>query len=204
MNLVAALLGVAATTPDRPALVGAGATVSHGEVAARAAHAAALVGDRVSIGDRVALIAGNEPAFVTAYLGTLAAGAVAVPLNPAAPSQELAREFERRRAGIVARVERVRGFGAAREYAMRRADGCVRPRRGSERRDRSTADRSRARPTISQCCSSPRALPDRRKPRCSRTVRCSRTSSRCKAIPGCRSAPTMSRSACCRSSTFSD
>jgi long-chain acyl-CoA synthetase len=93
MNLVAALLGVAATTPDRPALVGAGAAVSHGEVAARVAHAAALVADRVSVGDRVALIAGNEPAFVTAYLGTLAAGAVAVPLNPAAPSQELAREL---------------------------------------------------------------------------------------------------------------
>jgi long-chain acyl-CoA synthetase len=93
MNLVAGLLGAAATTPDRPALVGPGHRASHGEVAARAARATALLGSRVGPGDRVAIVAGNEPAFVTGYLGTLAAGAVAVPLNPAAPAHELAREL---------------------------------------------------------------------------------------------------------------
>ena len=93
MNLVAALLGAAATTPERPALVGTGNPVSHGEVAARSARATSLLAARVAPGDRVALIAGNEPAFVTAYLATLAAGAVAVPLNPTAPAQEIAREL---------------------------------------------------------------------------------------------------------------
>jgi long-chain acyl-CoA synthetase len=94
MNLVAALLGAAATTPDRPALVGAGDPVSHGELAARTARAAGLLATRVDAGDRVAVLAGNEPAFVSAYLGTLATGAVVVPLNPAAPAHELARQLE--------------------------------------------------------------------------------------------------------------
>jgi long-chain acyl-CoA synthetase len=94
MNLVAALLGAAATTPDRPALVGVGDPVSHGELAARAARAGGLLQARVNVGDRIAVLAGNEPAFVSAYLGTLAAGAVAVPLNPAAPAHELARQLE--------------------------------------------------------------------------------------------------------------
>ena len=49
---------------------------------------------RVAVGDRVAVLAGNEPAFVSAYLGVIAAGAVAVPLNPAAPAHELARQLE--------------------------------------------------------------------------------------------------------------
>jgi long-chain acyl-CoA synthetase len=52
-----------------------------------------MVAAHASPGDRVALIAGNEPAFVTAYLAILAAGAVAVPLNPTAPAQEIAREL---------------------------------------------------------------------------------------------------------------
>ncbi len=94
MNLVAALLGAAATAPQKSALVGAGDPVSHGELAARAARAAGLLAARVDVGDRVALLAGNEPAFVSAYLGTLAAGAVAVPLNPASPAHELARQLE--------------------------------------------------------------------------------------------------------------
>jgi long-chain acyl-CoA synthetase len=93
MNLVSALLAAAATTPDRPALLGAGEPVSHGEVAARTGRGAARLAEHVASGDRVAILAGNEPAFVTAYLATLAAGAVAVPLNPAAPADELAREL---------------------------------------------------------------------------------------------------------------
>jgi long-chain acyl-CoA synthetase len=93
MNLVTALLASAATAPDRPALRGDGADVSHGELATRAGRAAALVGPRVAPGDRVAIVAGNEAAFVTAYLGALSVGAVAVPLNPSAPAQELAREL---------------------------------------------------------------------------------------------------------------
>ena len=70
MNLVAALLGAAATTPDRPALVGAGDPVSHGELGRARAARGRAARDRVDVGDRVALLAGNEPAFVSAYLGT--------------------------------------------------------------------------------------------------------------------------------------
>lgn len=93
MNLVAALLAPAATTPDRPALRAATGTVTHGELAARAGRAHALIAAHCAPGERVAIVAGTEPAFVTAYLGALAAGAVAVPLNPTAPSHELARDL---------------------------------------------------------------------------------------------------------------
>jgi long-chain acyl-CoA synthetase len=44
-------------------------------------------------GDRVALIVGNSPHFVIAYLATLGLGAVAVPLNPASPGPELQSEL---------------------------------------------------------------------------------------------------------------
>src|SRR4029078_7214285 len=42
---------------------------------------------------RVVLLAGNDAAFVQAYLAILTAGAVAVPLNAASPSHELAHEI---------------------------------------------------------------------------------------------------------------
>src|SRR5262245_11482051 len=94
MNLVSALLGSAATTPDRPALLGPGGAITHGELAARVGRGAGGLGSRVGADDRVVIIAGNEPAFVVAYLACLAVGAVAVPCNPAAPAQELARELD--------------------------------------------------------------------------------------------------------------
>jgi long-chain acyl-CoA synthetase len=93
VNLVAALLAPAATTPDRPALRSAAGSVTHGELAARAGRAHALIAGHAAPGERVAIVAGTEPAFVTAYLGALAAGAVAVPLNPTAPAHELARDL---------------------------------------------------------------------------------------------------------------
>jgi long-chain acyl-CoA synthetase len=68
--------------------------VTHGELAARVGRATDVLATRVQPDDRVAIVAGNEPAFVTAYLATLAVGAVAVPLNPAAPANELARELD--------------------------------------------------------------------------------------------------------------
>ena len=43
------------------------------------------------VGDRVALVLGNTPAFVTAYFGVLRAGLVAVPLNTGFTSAELSR-----------------------------------------------------------------------------------------------------------------
>jgi long-chain acyl-CoA synthetase len=47
----------------------------------------------VQPGDRVAIVWPTSVEFVVAYLGVLAAGAVAVPLNPHSPSNELAREL---------------------------------------------------------------------------------------------------------------
>ena len=93
MNLAAVLLATADSEPDHHALVGP-EPVTYAQLAARAAAVAAEVDRRAEPGDRVAIVADNEAAFVVAYLGTLAAGAVAVPLNVGSPSHELARELE--------------------------------------------------------------------------------------------------------------
>jgi long-chain acyl-CoA synthetase len=93
VNLADVLLAPAATAPASVALVAAGSTVTYGELAGRAgALATGLAGRGVEPGDRVAIVATDPVAFVVAYLGVLSAGAVAVPLNPAAPAPELERE----------------------------------------------------------------------------------------------------------------
>ena len=92
MNLAEVLLATSGVEPDRPALVGP-EPLTYGQLAARAAAVATEVGRLAAPGDRVAVVAGNESAFVVAYLGTLLAGAVAVPLNVGSPSHELAREL---------------------------------------------------------------------------------------------------------------
>jgi long-chain acyl-CoA synthetase len=93
MNLADALGAAAQRSPDRSAIVGPEAC-SHAELLAASGAVATQVSARCAPGDRVAIVAGNEAAFVTAYLGVLRAGAVAVPLNPTAPSHELAREID--------------------------------------------------------------------------------------------------------------
>jgi long-chain acyl-CoA synthetase len=93
MNLADALGAAAQRSPERPAIVGPEA-LSHADLAARAGAVAAQVSARCAPDDRVAIVAGNEAAFVAAYLGVLRAGAIAVPLNPTAPSHELAREID--------------------------------------------------------------------------------------------------------------
>jgi long-chain acyl-CoA synthetase len=82
--------------PDAaPALVGPAGTTTYGDLRTQVAGArAALAGAGVQPGDRVALVAGNEPLFVVAYLAVLGLGAVAVPLNPNSPAVELERELE--------------------------------------------------------------------------------------------------------------
>ncbi len=93
MNLADALGAAAQRTPDRPALVGPEA-FTHAQLVAVASAVAAGVASTCAPGERVAIVAGNEAAFVAGYLGVLLAGAVAVPLNPTAPSHELARELD--------------------------------------------------------------------------------------------------------------
>jgi long-chain acyl-CoA synthetase len=92
VNLGAALVQGASTTPDRAALV-APEQMSYRELAARSGRLGARLATQVEPGDRVVVLAGNEAAFVIAYLATLIAGAVAVPVNGTSPSLELAREL---------------------------------------------------------------------------------------------------------------
>lgn len=94
MNLASVLLRTAAAAPDAVALVDGSRSVSFAELeAAAAGRATALAAAGLGPGDRVALVLGNDVDFVVTYLGALWAGAVAVPLNPAAPAPELARRL---------------------------------------------------------------------------------------------------------------
>ena len=80
---------------DGRALYEGGRWHTWGELRRRAAAAAAgLVGLGVGPGDRVAIAWPTSVDFVVAYLGVLAAGCVAVPLNPNSPAAELGRELE--------------------------------------------------------------------------------------------------------------
>lgn len=79
---------------DRIAIYSRGRATTYGALRAqvdglRGGLAAAGVG----LGDRVAIICGTDRFFVVSYLAVLGLGAVAVPLNPASPGPELAREL---------------------------------------------------------------------------------------------------------------
>ncbi|HVC69651.1 MAG TPA: AMP-binding protein [Acidimicrobiales bacterium] len=77
------------------ALYDGGRWHSWGELRRRSAVVAGALGALgVGPGDRVAIAWPTSVDFVVAYLGVLAAGAVAVPLNPNSPVAELARELE--------------------------------------------------------------------------------------------------------------
>jgi len=104
VNLATLLLAHASRDPEAMALSSEDGVLSYGELARRAAAVTAGLATRaIGPGDRVALAASNTPAFVVAYLGVLGAGAVAVPLNPLAPSPELARQLALVEPSIVVR-----------------------------------------------------------------------------------------------------
>ena len=90
MNLASIVAG---HRGDGRALYDGTAWVTWGEVRARAAAVAATVQGAAGTGDRVAIAWPTSVEFVAAYLGVLAAGAVAVPLNPNSPGPELAGEL---------------------------------------------------------------------------------------------------------------
>ena len=96
VNLAEVLLRGAADTPDALALLGErGERTTYAALAdASARLATSLLDAGVQPGDRVALVSPNSESFVVAYLATLHAGAVCVPLNPTAPPAELARQLE--------------------------------------------------------------------------------------------------------------
>jgi len=80
--------------PWRPALLYYGRRISYSQLwEASLRVASSLDEGGLGRGDRVALLLPNIPQFVIAYFGILAAGCVAVPLNPLNPEREIEREL---------------------------------------------------------------------------------------------------------------
>jgi long-chain acyl-CoA synthetase len=79
---------------DSVALIWRNRVTTYGELRDQvAAFRGGLAASGVVADDRVALVVGNSPHFVIAYLATIGLGAVAVPLNPASPGPELQSEL---------------------------------------------------------------------------------------------------------------
>ena len=91
MNLATILDG---KPDDAVALISRGRPTTYGDLGARVARLrGGLLARGAEPGDRIALVAANNPFFVEAYLAVLGVGAVAVPLNPASPSAEVRNEL---------------------------------------------------------------------------------------------------------------
>jgi long-chain acyl-CoA synthetase len=79
---------------ERPALISRGSHTTFGELQDQVARLrGGLVRLGVEPGDRVAIVANNNWYFVVSYLATLGVGAVAVPLNPQAPTSAMSHEL---------------------------------------------------------------------------------------------------------------
>ena len=90
MNLADLVRDAAEDFPAKPALVFHGRSTSFSELDERVdLTASALARFGVEKGDRVAILAGNVPEFVTTFYGILRAGGVATPLNVMLTPQEL-------------------------------------------------------------------------------------------------------------------
>jgi long-chain acyl-CoA synthetase len=90
-NLTTVLENAAAEHGDQPAVRMDGMVLTYSRLLGAARRVAALLGSSgVGPGDRVAIMLPNVPAFPIAYYGTLAAGAVVVPMNPLLKSREVA------------------------------------------------------------------------------------------------------------------
>ncbi|KHL15135.1 acyl-CoA synthetase (AMP-forming)/AMP-acid ligase II [Mumia flava] len=81
----------AKATPDAPAIVGEGRSVTHGELSARSdALAAGLVASGLQVGDRVAYLARNATEYWELFFAAAKAGVVIVPLNFRLSADEVA------------------------------------------------------------------------------------------------------------------
>ena len=79
---------------DSVALIWRNRVTTYGELRSQvAAFRGGLAASGIGADDRVAIVVGNSPHFVIAYLATIGLGAVAVPLNPASPGPELQSEL---------------------------------------------------------------------------------------------------------------
>ena len=91
MNLAAIIDG---HPDDATALVSSGEITTYGALRAQVgAVRGGLIEAGVKPGDQVAIVMAANWYFVVAYLATLSAGAVAIPLNPQSPAAELNREL---------------------------------------------------------------------------------------------------------------
>ncbi|BCJ28483.1 non-ribosomal peptide synthetase [Actinocatenispora sera] len=81
---------LAATQPDRPAVLADDGSLSYAELAAAAGGVARAIGAESPAGGRVAVLLGHGTGVVAAILGTLAAGAAYVPADPSYPPARLA------------------------------------------------------------------------------------------------------------------
>jgi len=91
-NVAALVRAAGRRSPGRTALIYGPDRLSWGDLDARVdAVAAALVGQGLRPGDRVAVHLGNTPDFAAVYFGALRAGLVAVPLNTSYAPAELSR-----------------------------------------------------------------------------------------------------------------
>jgi len=108
---------VAASEPEKPALISGGRTVTYAELDQLAEGVAAGLAERgVGAGDRVAIMLPNSVDAVAAIQGTLRAGAAIMPVNPTAKRERLADLLQRAGAALVL-CDRERGPVAAQAAA---------------------------------------------------------------------------------------
>lgn len=102
MNLVTNPLRVAAVRPDHPAILSEGQTWSYGTLARDClCLGQGLRALGTTPGDKVALLMPNVPAFVVAYHGILAAGAIVASLSAAAHRDDVAWMLRDTGAGVL-------------------------------------------------------------------------------------------------------
>jgi long-chain acyl-CoA synthetase len=117
-NLAELVRDAAGSRPEHPALIAGGRTFTWAQVDTSVDIAAAgYQGLGLRPGDRVVLLLGNVPEFVSAYFGALRAGLVAVPANTGSTASELgtlladsgarAVVFDRSAAGAIRQTESV-------------------------------------------------------------------------------------------------
>src|SRR6185295_1708290 len=110
-SITAGIFETAAKFPDATAIevVRAGGIdqTTFGELVERANHCSGwLVARGTKPGDRVAILADNDAAWIAVYLGTLRIGAVAVPLDTAYASKQVAAILESSGARLIVTTPR--------------------------------------------------------------------------------------------------
>ena len=88
------LLDAAREAPEAPAILSDDTVTTYATLARRAQRVAALLGDSIEPGERVALLMDNCAEYVCLYWGILLAGSTSVELNPTLSGAELCRHIQ--------------------------------------------------------------------------------------------------------------